>query len=876
MRRLALLPASIQVVCSSLPLQGRIMKSSRKRVVITGMGILSSLAENLQDFKSALLNKRCGVTDSQRFAKWFENARAAEVLHDIQFPELADEIVQSLDNAALWAYKVGKDALSQAGLITNLPVLEETGLIVGVSSAGTEAFLPLFEQRIEDFSLRKALYAGGFASCCSSVSTLLGLKGGVELVATACTASPNAIGMAFDYLQNGKSKTMLAVGTEPIYLPTFAGFYALNVMHPDACTPFSGQPGMSIGEGAGALVLEEYEHAIARGATIYGEILSYATSCDAYHETGPDPRANGAVQVMLKAMENAGVTPDQIDYVNAHGTGTEANDRIETMAMNKVFAHRKDLLVSSTKSYFGHNIGAAGIVELIACLVTLPDNIVLPTLNFSVPRPNCDLDYVANEFREKPVNLFLKNNYAFGGNNCCMVISTRPGTVPVTHYSPKRVAITGAGAVTAIGHTVSDILHNIWQRSATGTLSGVKFPQDTLTEARELLGVLEKTNQLSDILGSQHAVGERRLPEEEAHFKTFQVNNLEPRKYLRRFDSRKATRGGTFALVALSEALNSGKRKIKRDGENLGMVMGMSRGPQETTYKYLQSLKPDPRKVRTSEFPGSLMNAIATFCGISEGIKGYTTTLATGENAALGALTYGYELVRQNLQPQVIVGGADEYFPSMALYMDAVTQKIAMIADAADYQIYSEKAKGYVPGEGACMLLLEDPQAARERGVEVLAEIIGYGKSCDNSWFDPAQSGEKSAAMVLAIQRALADAGLGNHEIDLVCGSSHGGPAHSQVEIDALHAVFHQSHPQVPVVNYNAYFGFVASAAGLLNLLVLTECMKTQTVPAIAGTDSFFDKRMNFVRQPLKLAVRHALLVGATEGGNYYAMVIKG
>lgn len=173
--------------------------------------------------------------------------------------------------------------------------------------------------------------------------------------------------MAFDYIQNGKSKTMLAVGTEPIYLPTFAGFYALNVMHPEACTPFSGNSGMSIGEGAGAVVLEEYEHAVARGATIYGEILSYATSCDAFHETGPDPRASGAVQVMHKAMENAGVTPEQIEYVNAHGTGTEANDRIETLAMKKVFANNEKLLVSSTKSYFGHNIGAAGIVELIAC-----------------------------------------------------------------------------------------------------------------------------------------------------------------------------------------------------------------------------------------------------------------------------------------------------------------------------------------------------------------------------------------------------------------------------------------------------------------------------------------------------------------------------
>ena len=279
------------------------MKTNRKRVVITGIGILSSLAENLQDFRNALLNKKW--RHGQRaFSKWFENARAAEVLHDIDYSELPDDVIPT-DNAALWAYKVGKDALNQAGLAENKAHLKETGLIVGVSSAGTEAFLPLFEQRMEDFSLRKALFSGGFSSCCSSVSTLLGLQGGVELVATACTASPNAVGMAFDYIQNGKSKTMLAVGTEPIYLPTFAGFYALNVMHPDACTPFSGNSGMSIGEGAGAIVLEEYEHAVARGATIYGEILSYATSCDAFHETGPDPRASGAVQVMHKAMENA-------------------------------------------------------------------------------------------------------------------------------------------------------------------------------------------------------------------------------------------------------------------------------------------------------------------------------------------------------------------------------------------------------------------------------------------------------------------------------------------------------------------------------------------------------------------------------------------
>ncbi|MCU6663129.1 3-oxoacyl-[acyl-carrier-protein] synthase 2 [compost metagenome] len=852
------------------------MKTSRKRVVITGMGILSSLADNIQDFRQALLEKRRGVADSERFSQWFEHARAAEVLHDIDDGELPEEIVASLDNAALWAYKVGKDALNQAGLAQHRQCLEEMGLIVGVSSAGTEAFLPLFEQRVQDFSLRKAVYSGAFSSCCSSVSTLLGLKGGVELVATACTASPNAVGMAFDYIQNGKGKAMLAVGTEPIYLPTFAGFYALNVMHPDSCSPFSGQSGMSIGEGAGAIVLEEYDHAVARGATLYGEILSYATSCDAYHETGPDPRASGAVQVMLKAMENAGVTPEQIDYVNAHGTGTEANDQIETLAMKKVFPQVEKLLISSTKSYFGHNIGAAGIVELIACLVTLPEKQVLPTLNFSTARPNCDLDYVPNDFRQKDINIFMKNNYAFGGNNCCMIVSTRPGSVPVTSYEAKRVAISGIGALSAIGHNINEILEHINEGGKAVELGGVVFPDDTLHEARELLDVLVKTNQLNEIYGDEYAIRACQLPEEEVNFKTFQINALEPRKHLRRFDPRKATRGGTFALIALSEALTQAKRKIKRDGETLGMVMGMSRGPQETTYKYLQSLKPDPRKVRTSEFPGSLMNAIATFCGISEGVKGYTTTLATGENAALGALTYGYEIIRQQLQPQVLVGGADEYFPSMSLYMDAVAQKIHMTSEASDYQIYGEEAKGYVPGEGACMLLLEDPQAAAARGAEVLAEIAGYGKSCSNSYFDASQTDEKSSALSLAIHRALTDAGITANDIDLVCGTSNGSAESAKIEIDAIYASFHQDNLQVPVVNYNAFFGFVASCAGLLNLAVILDCIKKQSVPAIPYTRTFIDQRINFVRQPLQRAIHTVLLIGATEGGNYYAFVIKG
>lgn len=848
---------------------------NRKRVVITGMGILSPLADNIADFRQALFNKRCAVADSPRFSRWFDHARAAEILF-CDNDGLADEVIASLDNAALWAWKVGRDALKQAGLERRQALLDQAGLIIGVSSAGTEAFLPLFERRIDDFSLTKAIFSGGFSSCCSSVSSLLGLKGGVELVATACTASLNAIGMAFDYIQNGKSPIMLVAGTEPIYLPTFAGFYALNVMHSASCTPFSGTPGMSVGEGAGALVLEEYQHAVDRGATLYGEILSYATSCDAYHETGPDPRANGAVQVMIKALHNAGVAPEQVDYVNLHGTGTAANDRTETLAMKRVFPQSASLPMSSTKSYFGHTIGAAGVVELIACLVTLPQQRILPTLNFGTPRASCDLDYVANHFRQKAVNVFVKNNYAFGGNNCSLVLSTQPASVPVSACQEQRVAISGVGAVTALGHTLADMLEAIWSATRPVTLQPVAFHQETLADAEALLAVLRATGQFATLPGVSLPDDDAHLPQHNPNFKTFQIGGLDPRRHLRRYDRRKATRGGTFALIALSAALASGKRKIRKDGDEIGLIMGMARGPQETTWKYLQSLQPDPRRVRTSEFPGSLMNAIATFCGISEGIKGYTTTLATGENAALGALTYGYEIIRQQLQSQVIVGGADEHFPSMALYMDALTQKLQLTANAQDYQIYAQTPRGFIPGEGACMLLLEAPEAAVARGATVLAEIVGYGKSCSNSYFATGQINEKTQAMTLAIGRALTDAGLTARDIDLVCGSSNGSQQSTATEVAAIWQTFRQEKPQVPVVNYNAFFGFVASCAGLLNLAVLIDCFRRQRVPAIPYTQRFCDERLNFVRQPQALPLTHALLLGANEAGNYYALVIRG
>ncbi|WP_299998271.1 beta-ketoacyl-[acyl-carrier-protein] synthase family protein [uncultured Cedecea sp.] len=849
------------------------MSVTRKRVVITGMGHLSSIASSIPEFKKALFDKTCGIKPSKKYLEWFEDANASEVLQPLEWPELSEDVIATLDNAALWAYKVGYDALKD-GQLPRGELRDKTGLIIGVSSAGTEAFIPLIEHRMDTFSLKKAMVSGSFASCSAIVSSLLGLKGGFELVATACTASTNAMGIGYDLIQNGKNATVLVVGTEPIYLPTFAGFYALHAMKRSPSSPFSDTPGMSIGEGAGALLLEDYDHAIARGATIYGEMVSYATSCDAYHETAPDPRGEGAAQVMFHAMKNAQITPQDIDYINAHGTGTEANDRCETLAMKKVFPNIMDIPVSSTKAYVGHNIGSAGIIELTACFLTLPENKVMPTLNFGTARPNCDLNYVPNEFQDKTVKMFMKNNYAFGGNNCCVIASVKPEQSPASTYQPKRVAITGMGAVSSAGHTLHEILRKMWSQEEPEALYPLVLDEATREDFRSILEHMGEKHEVMDYIrrhyGSVDIESELGKPAG-----MHKVIDLDPRKTLRRFDARKANTISTFALLALTQAMTDAGRKIKRDGQTLGMILGMSKGPQTTVDRYLQSLFPDPTKVRTSEFPGSLMNAISTFCSISEGIKGYNTSLATGNNAGLGALTYGYELIRQDLQPQMIVGGADEGMSSFVTYFQALSGDLQLSQDVSSYQVYSDNSQGYIPGEGAAMLLIEDLSLAQARGATVHAEIIGYGKSNDGCFFAKEDMPARTASMASAITQALDEAGIPLQDIDLVCGTSQGTTEHDAVETGAVRSVFGELCRTLPFVNYNGWFGHVESCIGILNISVVTEIMKRGEILPIPYTKTFCASDLAFVTEPMKKVVRTALLLGATEGGNHYAVILR-
>jgi len=839
----------------------------RKRVVITGMGVLTPLGSSVDDFRDALFAKQVAIKPSARFLPTFEHANAAEILDPLDIEGLPDALEHDLDKSALWAYKVSRDAMAQAGLLDNAAALDG-GLIVGVSSAGTEAYIPLIEHRLEEFSVSKTKISGSFSSVCPIVSSLLGLGGGFELVATACTASTNAIGIGFDRIQNGKLPFAVVTGTEPLYLPTFAGFFGLKAMRVEPCAPFSGTPGMSLGEGAGAIVIEEYEHAKARGAVMYGEIISYATSGDAYHETAPDPRADGAARAMRMALVNAAIGPDKIDYINAHGTGTEANDRAETLAVKKVFSAYPEVPVSTAKAYFGHNIGAAGIVEFLACLVTLPAGKLLPTLNFSQPRPGCDLNYIPNEFMDKDVGLFMKNNYAFGGNNCSIVASTKPGFAAPTAYAPRKVVITGVGAVSSAGFGRGAMFDNIQGGGVfPGTISIDSTGLDDEQKAK-IADKIKDNPQLLEALSRLPADADGRI-----ELRTHTVNDEHLKKQLRNSNDRKARKISSLALLALDLALADAGRKIRRDGQDIGLIFGMSKGPHTAVARFVGSLYPDPKHVRTLDFPGSLMNAVATYCSIAKGIGGYNTTLATGFNAGFGALSYGYELIRQGVQPQAIVGGADESFIATSTFLAGPKLNYALDKDA--FQVYGQGHTGFHMGEGACMVMLEDEDSARQRGARVLARVLGYGISNDLSYLE--QAGDRQARarmMARAITQALDEAALAPDEVELICGSSWGSEDSDLKELDAISQVFGAHAASIPLVNHNGHFGFVESSAALLNLtMILTSAERGQILP-IAHTRQFCREGFDFATTAREHRFSNALLLGATEGGGNYALII--
>ena len=409
------------------------MVEGLQRVVVTGLGAVTPIGNNVAEYWSGLTSGRNGVASISLFDAANHACRfAAEVKEFDPTGFIEPKEAKRWDRFCKFGVVAAKQALAHAGLEITDANADRIGISIG---SGVGGLLTMETQahvlegkgpgRVSPFTVPMMIpnMATGLAAIA------LGAKGPSSAVATACAAGSNAIGDAFRLLQLGKADAMVCGGAEsaitPLGVAGFASAKALSFRNDDpssASRPFDkDRDGFVIGEGSGVLVLETLAHAEARGATILAEIVGYGTTCDAHHITSPTPGGVGGAAAMRLALEDGGLSADSIDYVNAHGTSTPANDSNETAAIKSALGARAGQIpVSSTKSMTGHLLGGSGGIEAVACVLALQHNVVPPTINHTNPDPECDLDVVPNSAREHTLETVLSNSFGFGGHNVCL------------------------------------------------------------------------------------------------------------------------------------------------------------------------------------------------------------------------------------------------------------------------------------------------------------------------------------------------------------------------------------------------------------------------------------------------------------------------
>jgi len=399
-----------------------------RRVVVTGIGSVNAFGAGVPCFVEGLRSARCAIGEMTLFpADGYRTSRAAmapEVDVTGFVPPAARRKLSRTDRMGLVA---AREAWSAARLDDARPDPSRVGVAIGGTTGGMFETEEWYRRRVGGEVSRlpaSRLLAMPVHATADAVATLLGYRGYRLTIATACSSSLGSIALAADAIEEGRADLMVAGGAEGHCRMTFAGFNALQAVDPEVCRPFDRRrAGLSLGEGAAILILESEAHARARDAEILARIGGYGMSADAWHMTAPDPQGAGAALAMRRALDAAGLAPDDVEYVNAHGTGTPQNDPIETRAIRNVFGlHASRLAVSSTKSQVGHCLGAAGAIETAATILGMLGGFLPPTVNLEEPDPECDLDYVARAARSRRIGVAITNSYGFGGNNASLVL----------------------------------------------------------------------------------------------------------------------------------------------------------------------------------------------------------------------------------------------------------------------------------------------------------------------------------------------------------------------------------------------------------------------------------------------------------------------
>lgn len=790
------------------------------RCVVTGLGVICAVGNNVEETWKNALNSVSGIhkTTSLDTKDCYADLAAevnCDTLDDIDSPN-------EKDRASKLCIKAAKEALQDANL-GNFNDDQRVSVIIGSCVGGVLSIEEYYQHGKNPSEIAKM----PIAAIASQVAETCGAGGIVTNVGNACAAGTISIAIACDLIRAGKADVVIAGGADSFASVPYSGFLSLHALDENGCSPFNRCSGITLGEGAGIVIVESYEHAQKRGAKQYCEVLGAGVTSDAHHITAPREDGLCLTEAMNRAVKNSGIKKSDIGYLNAHGTGTGKNDNAEINAFNNFFAAENPTLsVSSTKVMTGHCLGAAGAIEAVFSIKALTTNTVLPTLGYSAEQSAAlkekvgDMDYVQNAPKSKELNCVMSNNVAFGGTNASIVFSKQPGDVQSQVAKSKKIVVTGIGIVSPVGNSKEAYLEAV--------KNGAKPESASIHSA--------VTNDDYKELGIKMA-------------------------FYRKLDNL-----GQLQTVSGVRALKDANFTVTEDNANdIGIIVGTSEGGLGSTYDFEELIAEAGNAGGSAfKFPHTVYNAAGGYLSICSGIKGYGVTITTGPVSGLDSIGYSMNVIHDGQEQAMMATGTDENIPVIT----ELAQKLNVAADSV-VEPYAG-SNGFVVGDGSVSIIMETEDYAKARGAKVYCEILGYGNGRKNVKFGTVEgSGE---ALDNAINAALKDAGVSAAEIDAVCGFANGQKVVDDIEKASYARVFGDKLASMPLFQVKEHVGEGRAASATLAAaqaaLMLDGELQSENAYFVSADGSVSKKTAD------ASSFKKILVTAFSAGGSYSAVVL--
>lgn len=802
------------------------MADNEKRCVITGLGMINAIGNTVDESWNNCINGVSGIKEVRSIdtSDCYAHLGAESAEH---FDVDAGDDAQKMDRVSLLCVKAANEAIKDSGIVIDDNNADRVGVIMGSCVGGAVSIQKFFTDRhnaegSEDTSDIIKMPIGVIAN---NVAKIAGVKGVVTNVGNACAASTISIEYACDLIRAGVGDAFIVGGADSFSALAFGGFTALHALDTDPCSPYNKSKGITLGEGAGALIVESYEHAVARNAKIYCDVLGGGISSDAHHITAPRPDSEGQMNAMKWALANSDLKPTDIDYINGHATGTPLNDSTEIQAMQTIFGDNDNTAVDSTKSMVGHCLGAAGAVEAIYTVKALTTETVPPTIGYSdedlenLKEKAGKLDFMPNVSKHKEIDYAMTNNFAFGGNNASVIFAKNEKKIKPLENN--KVYVTGFGIVSPAGNTV-----------------------DSYVEAVKNGGLKSEGDGLFATVGADD-------------YKEYGIKL----NFYRKLDKLSQTQ-----VVSGRACLADAGVTVTTDNETeIGMIVGTADGPATEIINFHEGLIKNGLHAGSAFiFPNTVYNAAGGYFSINSGVKGVNVTLTNGMQAGLQSICYAYNVVRDGAEKMMMATGLDENTETMKLLYG----KLGYFSNEETVKPYELNGSEFVLGEGSTTMMLESEASAEARNAVKYAEIAGYAMTHES--VSAGTLAGSDAALDKAIIKACENAGISVDDIDAVVGFGDGNKTVDTIEMNSYGRVFKNAKP---VMSVKTVVGESRAAAANLEAV---HAALTLSGKLPAKQEAYVFENGKAVKTTVDTTdYRYMLVTSFAAGGSYTAVVLK-